>query len=49
MVYLKDPVSGVVQTYEEWRSTFSLLPAELWGGDRFEDADLVPVEERGVE
>lgn len=42
-VFLMDPETGVVQTEAEWRSTYSLLPADLWGGERFEEVPLIRV------
>lgn len=41
-VFLMEPVSGIVQTEEEWRSEFAHMPPEAWGGERFEDAMLYP-------
>lgn len=42
-VFLMEPVSGIVQTEEEWRADYARMPAELWGGENFEDAELYPV------
>lgn len=42
-VFFMEPQSGVVQTEVEWRSDYARMPPEMWGGERFEDAGLVPV------
>lgn len=40
---LMNPATGNVAPLEEWKSDFTSMSAEEWGGDRFEDADLVEV------
>lgn len=42
-VFLMEPFSGVVQTVEEWRADYAILSSDVWGGNNFEDANLVPV------
>lgn len=42
-VFLMEPNSGVVQTIEEWRGDYAHMSSEMWGGEAFEDAVLVPV------
>lgn len=41
-VFLMEPVSGVVQTEEEWRADFARMDSDMWGGESFEDAALYP-------
>lgn len=47
MVILMNPISGTVAPESAWRYAYSLIPAdersEVWGGQNFDDAWLVPV------
>lgn len=40
---LMNPHTGSVAPESEWRHDFASMSAEEWGGDNFEDADLVEV------
>lgn len=50
MTMLMNPATGSVATEAEWRAEFQAMTADerlaLWGGSRFEDADLVEVVKR---
>lgn len=41
--YLMNPVTGSVDTEEDWWAVFRSASPEEWGGDAFDDAELVPV------
>ena len=41
--YLMNPVTGSIDTEEDWRAVFRSVSPEEWGGDDFDDAKLVPV------
>ena len=43
MTMLMNPHTDSVATEEEWKEEFANMTAEEWGGEKFEDADLVPV------
>ena len=40
---LMNPISGHVQSQEEWEDDFAEIENELWGGPSFEDVDLIEV------
>ena len=41
--YLMNPHTGTVQTRDEWLADFGACEPEEWGGENFEDADLIEV------
>jgi len=41
--FLMNPHTGTVQTEEEWREDYLDCTTEEWGGDNFEDAELIEV------
>lgn len=41
--YYMDPISGNVQTLRMWKIDFMSMSAESWGGEEFEDAQLIAV------
>ncbi len=43
MTMLMNPQTGTVATEEEWHEVFLKSSFEEWGGENFEDADLIPV------
>ena len=47
MRLLMNPSGGSVDTEENWRADFARMSPEEWGGDAFEDADLIEVEPDG--
>ena len=44
-IMLMNPATGSVATESEWLDTFESMSAEEWGGEYFEDAGLIEVEE----
>ena len=42
-MYLMNPATGSVASLEEWQEDFEHLSADEWGGDSFEDANLIEV------
>lgn len=40
---LMNPATGSVASREEWEADFKTSTPEEWGGEHFEDADLVEV------
>lgn len=40
---LMNPHTGSVAPESEWRKDFESMTAEEWGGNSFEDADLIEV------
>lgn len=40
---LMNPISGDVQTEQEWREDYATMDPGLWGGPEFEDANLIEV------
>lgn len=41
--YYMNPRTGTVQTIDEWREDFEHSDPDEWGGEDFEDAELVEV------
>ena len=41
--FLMNPHTGTVQSLEEWYEDFENCTPEEWGGENFEDAELVEV------
>lgn len=43
MTYLMEPHSGIVMPEEEWFGEYEDMDPGMWGGDEFEDAELIEV------
>ena len=42
-IQLMNPKTGTVQTKKEWQDDFENTTPELWGGENFDDANLIHV------
>lgn len=43
-MFLMNPFTGSVASKEEWINDFENMSPEEWGGNSFEDAELIEVE-----